>query len=135
VQTGAERNTLNMQFMLCQQNCKHLMTSNNIITPWLQSTRELYRLSDRRLSTKLMPTFTDGEVSRRIPTAVCVCVWDGRGYRIVNVKHRRDYVSAKYNRVNMDNLFCFWVDSSSYKQRILAWNYWQIALSSYVERR
>jgi hypothetical protein len=30
-------------------------------TPWLQSTSELYRPSDRSLSTKLVPTFADRE--------------------------------------------------------------------------
>jgi hypothetical protein len=29
-------------------------------TPWPESTSELYRPSHRRLSTKLVPTFTDG---------------------------------------------------------------------------
>jgi hypothetical protein len=29
--------------------------------PWIQSVSELYRLSDRRLSAKLVPTFADGE--------------------------------------------------------------------------
>jgi hypothetical protein len=29
------------------------------ITPWPESARELYRPSDRRLSAKLVPTFTD----------------------------------------------------------------------------
>jgi hypothetical protein len=28
-------------------------------TPWLESAMELYRLSDRRLSAKLVPTFAD----------------------------------------------------------------------------
>jgi hypothetical protein len=43
-------------------------------TPWLESARELYRPSDRRLSTKLVPTFADRGVSRSqsdgSPTAV-----------------------------------------------------------------
>jgi hypothetical protein len=43
-------------------------------TPWPESADEVYRLSDRGLSTKLMPIFTDGGVSRsqRVgsPTAV-----------------------------------------------------------------
>jgi hypothetical protein len=34
-------------------------------TPWLQSVNELYRLSDRRLSAKLVPTFADRVVSRQ----------------------------------------------------------------------
>jgi hypothetical protein len=33
----------------------------NSLTPWPESTRELYRPSDRRLSAKLMPTFADIE--------------------------------------------------------------------------
>jgi hypothetical protein len=44
-------------------------------TPWLQSASELYRPSDRRLSTKLMPTFLRIEGATwsawRIPMAVC----------------------------------------------------------------
>jgi hypothetical protein len=32
-------------------------------TPWLQFTRELYRLRDRLLSAKLVPTFADWAVS------------------------------------------------------------------------
>jgi hypothetical protein len=36
----------------------------NIRTPWPQSTSELYRRSDRRLSAKLVPTFADRGVSR-----------------------------------------------------------------------
>jgi hypothetical protein len=44
------------------------------ITPWPESTSELYRPSDRRLSAKLVPTFADSEVSRSqrsgSPTAV-----------------------------------------------------------------
>jgi hypothetical protein len=35
-----------------------------ITTPWLYSAMELYRPSDRRLSTKLVPTFADTGVSR-----------------------------------------------------------------------
>jgi hypothetical protein len=33
-------------------------------TPWRESASELYRPSDRRLSAKLVLTFTDREVSR-----------------------------------------------------------------------
>jgi hypothetical protein len=33
-------------------------------TPWPQSASELYRLSDRRLSAKLVPTFADRGVLR-----------------------------------------------------------------------
>jgi hypothetical protein len=32
--------------------------------PWSESVRELYRLSDRLLSAKLVPTFSDKGVSR-----------------------------------------------------------------------
>jgi hypothetical protein len=35
-----------------------------IYTPWPESVSELYRPSDRRLSAKLVPTFTDREMSR-----------------------------------------------------------------------
>jgi hypothetical protein len=43
-------------------------------TPWPESARKLYRPSDRRLSSKLVPTFADRGVSRSqrglSPTAV-----------------------------------------------------------------
>jgi hypothetical protein len=43
-------------------------------TPWPESVSELYRLSDCRLSEKLVSTFADGGVSRsqhgRSPTAI-----------------------------------------------------------------
>jgi hypothetical protein len=37
------------------------------LTPWLESASELYRPSDGRLSTKLVPTFADG--GRRMVSA------------------------------------------------------------------
>jgi hypothetical protein len=45
-------------------------------TPWPESVRELYRLSDRRLSAKLVPTFAD------------------RGCHVVNVTATSAIVSA-----------------------------------------
>jgi hypothetical protein len=48
--------------------------NTNYLTPWLYSASELYRLSDRRLSAKLVPTFADRGLSHGqrggSPTAV-----------------------------------------------------------------
>jgi hypothetical protein len=42
---------------------KVIMYRGLIITPWLQAVSELYRLSDGRLSAKLVPTFAARGVS------------------------------------------------------------------------
>jgi hypothetical protein len=35
------------------------VAKKSTLTPWLESANKLYRPSDRRLSAKLVPTFTD----------------------------------------------------------------------------
>ena len=47
-----------------KRNKSKWMKHSNVITPWPQSTRELYRQSGRRRSAKLVPTFADRGVSR-----------------------------------------------------------------------
>jgi hypothetical protein len=42
----------------------HVESIIYMITPWPESTSELYRPSDRRLSSKLVPTFANRGVSR-----------------------------------------------------------------------
>jgi hypothetical protein len=52
--------------------CSHVILQKK--TPWPDSSSELYRLSDHRLSAKLVPTFADRGVSRSqrggSPTAI-----------------------------------------------------------------
>jgi hypothetical protein len=50
-------------------------------TPWPESASELYRPSDRRLSTKLVPTFAD---NRRLSTKL-VPTFADRGCNVVRV--------------------------------------------------
>jgi hypothetical protein len=45
-------------------------------TPWPESTSELYRRSDRRLSAKLMPTFVDIEYHVVSVTDACCRILD-----------------------------------------------------------
>jgi hypothetical protein len=45
----------------CKERKCHGFLTNNNITLWLQSARELYRQSDRRLSADLLPTFAGRE--------------------------------------------------------------------------
>jgi hypothetical protein len=43
--------------------CSGGSNTNPLLTPWLYSASELYRLSDCRLSAKLVPTFADRGMS------------------------------------------------------------------------
>jgi hypothetical protein len=55
----------------------HVSTSD-LTTPWLQSASELYRLSDSRLSAKLVPTLADK--GRRVVCATAEC--NNEGYSV-----------------------------------------------------
>jgi CBS-domain-containing membrane protein len=70
---------LTMLFRTCQHNKK--------TTPWPESASELYRPSDRRMSAKLVPTFSD----RRCHV---VSVTDPYG-RILGFLDRSRYFSIK----------------------------------------
>jgi hypothetical protein len=55
-----KRSSLPVNQPILTSNCfAQLINLQDPITPWSESARELYRLSDRRLPEKLMPTFED----------------------------------------------------------------------------
>jgi hypothetical protein len=66
METGCE----GVRIPLLSQVHSSVLTNENVVTQWPESASELYRPSDRRLSTKLVPTFADRGVSRGSPTAV-----------------------------------------------------------------
>jgi CBS-domain-containing membrane protein len=65
----------------------HLKQKTNKQTPWSEFASELYRLSDRHLSAKLVPTFADRGCH-------VVSVTDSYG-RILGFLDRSRYVSFK----------------------------------------
>jgi hypothetical protein len=73
-------------------------TQPNKQTPWPESASELYRLSDRRLSAKLVPTFADKGVSRGQRDKSL------RSYSLLSVHHTHDWKMFKI--VNMSGARC-----------------------------